>query len=263
MAYKSSVRRDTLIVLFSLFGTGVPLLAGCASDEESDSVEQSKATGGTSGKVSDPVSSDPATAWKSLQATPLTVVSTGIYGEGDAPDARLSDFAIEPGPSVCTDEWIDFGCDGAFYPAPLEDACTDSLRMDFSEGSSCPVCVAPPETEPTCGEAQRHYLEFLDHNLRETCTNWCETDDDCAASEVEACGLTYAMALRALVDEEPLGFAVSFARDNCGACVDDGEDPAIASSAKLLEFTETACQQNQCVLVAADQPSGMGGGVSR
>jgi hypothetical protein len=106
-------------------------------------------------------------------------------------------------------------------------------------------------------------LQFLDHNLRETCTNWCETDDDCSAAEVDACGLTYAMALRGLVDEEPMAFAVSFAQDNCGACVDDDQAPAIGSSAKLLDFTETVCQQNQCVLVAAEQQDGMGGDASR
>lgn len=193
---------------------------------------------------------DPATVWKKLQGLEMTAVSSGIYdAEASSTGEELDDFYITPSASVCEEEWIDFGCDETFPHSPSEDDCADPLVMDFEEETACPVCVEPPEVARSCAEAQRHYLEFLDHNLREACTNWCETDSDCSAAEIDACGLTFAVALRALVDEEPMAYAKSFAADNCQPCASTSDDAEPSNSARLLEFAKPVCRQRQCVLV--------------
>lgn len=60
-----------------------------------------------------------------------------------------------------------------------------------------------------------------------------------------------------------MAFALSFARDNCRPCVAEGEEPSPVSSSELLEFSKTACVENQCVLVATEDPGAMGGAASR
>ncbi len=99
--------------------------------------------------------------------------------------------------------------------------CARARTPDGSLRARTPDGSLSPADEPTCGRVRGRYLEFLDHNLRETCTNWSERDDDCAVQQIDACGLTLAFALRALVDEEPMAFGGSFGLDNCHVCTGD------------------------------------------
>ena len=93
-----------------------------------------------------------------------------------------------------------------------------------------------------------------------SCANWCESDDDCFAWEIDnACG-DFALSLRGLIDEEPIAFAEEYASAHCGSCGDavqsiylkrpgsdviEGPDAAHES---LLENFEPRCLGRQCVL---------------
>jgi hypothetical protein len=220
-------------ILASVFTIGAcgsesPTLGADASDETSSPLDALRGI--------------PVTAVSSqiLSAMPQSAVALAA-GEG------LEEYYISPSPSVCTDEWTDFGCDGQFPLFPPEDNCAGELRIDYDTEVSCPVCLDPPPAEPTCDQVRRRYLEFLDHNLRETCTNWCESSADCVLWEVDQCGLKIDFALRGLVDEEPLAFAESFAIDNCHVC--EGEPPF---SQSLEASLDVDCRDHQCVIVVAD-----------
>lgn len=194
--------------------------------------------------------------WEDLAGVSMTAISSEILNvvpqgaRAHHAGEILEDFYIAPSPSICTETWVDYGCDSAFPLYPAESNCAGALRIDYEDATSCPVCVDPPKSEPSCGEARRRYLQFLDHNLRETCTNWCESASDCVLWEVDACGLKLDFALRGLVDEEPLAFAESFDIDNCHVC--DGEpsfDQSIEGALQVL------CENHQCVIQPLATPS--------
>ncbi len=92
------------------------------------------------------------------------------------------------------------------------------------------------------------YLEFLDHNLRETCTNWSERDDDCAVQQIDACGLTLAFALRALVDEEPMAFGEASASTTatCARAIRDRSSSATTLGAHIAS-TRACCSPTRQV----------------
>jgi len=176
----------------------------------------------------------------------------GVENDG----AAGADYPHVPAP-VCTDTWVDFGCDETL---PLDCAAPDQvISFDADRNAHCPVCAAPPTGALLCDRVRTEYRAFLGSIISSSCANYCEADDNCAAWEiVNACG-SVAVSLRALIDEEPIGFAEEFASTRCASC---GEIPQRISlrragspniegdlpSSGLLDHYSPRCVNRQCVL---------------
>lgn len=249
-------RRGILVVLLAQLGT----LTGCGGAAEMDDSELMNVAVGSDGEraggagTGGDATGTSSPVWSHLQGRHFTVISSEINKVVDIAEKTPSDeqlprlieeHVIEARPSVCGQEMIDFDCDVRFPSLSSQD-CPAGEVLDYREDEACPVCVAPAEPEPGCAQLRRRFAEFLDHNLRETCTGWCETESDCVATEIRGCGITASVALRALVDEEPVLFATSFAEDHCTSCEESGD-----SAASLLPELSTACVEHQCVIVRA------------
>jgi hypothetical protein len=183
-------------------------------------------------------------------------------GEGGVPSAGTSGAGAVPSgdgyptvpPSVCTDAWVDFDCDGAVS----ECTAPDVISFDAERNANCPVCAPPPAGARSCEKAQREYRAFLATAISASCANYCETDQQCAAWEItNSCG-TVALSLLGGIDEEPIFYAEQFAANHCGDC---GEVPQTGTlrraGSPVLEFDPSTgllddlgprCVSNQCVL---------------
>ena len=168
------------------------------------------------------------------------------------------EFFATPPPS-CDGPFIDHDCD-AFIPL----TCGPDEHIDYDDGVICPVCTADSGQDPTsCAGWRQRHGEFLRHLVSESCANWCETDNDCFAWEINnACG-THALSLTGAIDEEPLYFAGAFAEESCGECgavpqtvfmrragsdVIEGDGQ---HSGLLLRF-RPVCYSGQCALTTRD-----------
>jgi len=168
-----------------------------------------------------------------------------------------------PAPVCAAGHWIDFNCD-ALLPM---DCASDGKHIDFDPADDvhCPVCVEPSQSDPDdCAAWQTYYGIFLYEFISDSCANWCEETRDCFAWEIHnACGIV-AWSLRGLVDEEPILFAETFAKENCKLCSSIGQvlflrrpgsdeiepiDGATGHGSGLLEEYRPECHKNQCVLV--------------
>jgi hypothetical protein len=179
--------------------------------------------------------------------------STGEGGSGAFPSG---DGYPQVSPPACT-AGVGYVCDGDRRVDCV--APDEVISFDPARDTRCPVCAAPPAGARTCERAQREYREFLGEVVSATCTNFCEEHADCAAWEItNACG-SVALSLTGLVDEEPIGFAETFAATRCNSCAAvpqrmtlrrwgsptlEGDLP----SAGLLDDYGPRCVNHQCVL---------------
>lgn len=210
------------------------ILSSCGDPEPSNPGDIDAAPSGADARVPDPIDSDT-----------YAVVSTGEYRAVPAP--------------ACTDEFIDRNCDEFL---PLQ--CEANEHADYDPSMICPVCAADSPADPSACDGWRYrYGDFLRHLISESCANWCDTDTDCVAWEINnACG-SYALSLRALIDEEPIIFGEQFANDNCSVCgampqtafLRRGGSSTIEGDGQhngLLESYQPECRSNQCVLAVVE-----------
>ncbi len=204
-----------------------------------------------------------------VATSPGTDATPGIDAgpDGTVPDPPNTDiYAVvssgpyrAPPPPSCEGEFIDYDCDAII---PLQ--CGPGAHIDYDSDVVCPVCAQDGADDPTtCDGWQDRYGDFLHHLIRESCANWCETDSDCFAWEIDnACG-SYALSLTGAIDEEPIYFAGEFAEHNCGVCgaveqtvflrrpgsdVIEGD----GQHSGLLTSFQSECWAHQCVLTPVE-----------
>ncbi len=157
----------------------------------------------------------------------------------DSVEEYLADSASRPaGIGPCGDTFVDYECDA------ILEGCPEGMHRDHDPADPCGICVDDAESPLTCEAVRTRYLQLLDHIIRSSCADFCESDADCFVYEVSNdCGTGCRYALFGGIDEEIEIVAEQFSAESCApACVDvpiPACDPPAA--------TTVACVQNRCV----------------
>ena len=170
---------------------------------------------------------------------------TGTAGTGEEPikpDTGMGGSTGSGSPSTdvgpCGDTFIDYDCDA------LLEECPEGTHRDYDPAYPCAICVDDADPPLTCDAARTRYQEMLDHVIRNSCADFCESDTDCFVMELSnACARGCTYALFGGIDEEIDIIAEQFAAESCEPACGDAPVPECDPP----EGDSVACVRNLCV----------------